>query len=901
MRRFIRRCLSLFTRNRAEDDLTREMTAHLALLEAEYQRRGMSPDAARLTARRAMGSVALAKDLHRDARSFGWLEDLRQDLRHALRNLRRTLGFTAIAVLTLALGIGANTAIFSVVNAVILRPLPYEQADRLMRIVATAPARAPGGAPQRGIVRMNATERAQLRQHARSLSHVGISNWSLLNLRGRDPRLQGAVVSADLLQMLGARPLLGRLFTAEDEAPGAAPVMLLSYNAWRRHFGGDPGIVGRIATFDAVLGPPVRMEYSVIGVMPETFQFPDPKTQVWHPPQLLTSGSRAPSWTVLARLADGVSISSAAAEVSTIVREMRAGQAGNESATYELVREQDEVVGPVKPALLVLTVAVGFVLVLACVNVVNLLLARTSARQREFVIRGALGAGRGRLVRHVLTESVALGLLGGAAGTVLAFGGVRVLRALATTLSRLDLGNQLSFPRLDEIGIDLPVLAVSMASSVLAGVLFGLAPALRCARADSAAALRGGANATASAAGAGRGMNLRGALVVAEIGMAMVLLAGGGLLMRSFARLSGVDAGYDASHVLTFQVAVPTDRYPPARLKAFAEDLVTRVRSVPGVERVAYANQLPMVSLVNSFPLRTSPSQALPQPPPPGTPDARFVSRDYLKVMGIRVLAGRDFTEDDGPGRPRVLLINEALARRDFADRNPVGTTVYVGRSPDPWEIVGVVANVRQFGLDLEPQPQFFADLRQWPDGMLTFPAGAYYAVRTAGDPMSIVPSVRSIVQQLDAQAALFYVAPMDQVVASTISRPRLYAVLLGIFALVGVGLAVIGIYGVMAYSVAQRTREIGIRVALGARRAQVVRLVVGQSALLTVVGLVLGLSAAAMLSRYLEGLLFGVTPLDVPTFAGMTLLFAVVAAVAVAVPTRRALGVSPLMALRTE
>jgi putative ABC transport system permease protein len=480
------------------------------------------------------------------------------------------------------------------------------------------------------------------------------------------------------------------------------------------------------------------------------------------------------------------------------------------------------------------------------------------------------------------------------------------LKSLATTLARQDLTSRMSFPRLEEVGVDGTTLAFSLAISLATGVLFGIVPALRSARGVSSDALRDGDRATAVGVRFGRNVSLRGALVVAEIGLAIMLLAGGGLLIRSFVTLSAVDTGYDPSHVMTFQIAVPVDLYPPARMKAFAEEMVTRLRSTPGVQDASYANQLPMVSLINSYPLSSTPFQPIPgrrpEPPPPGTPDIRLVSRDYLKVMGIPVLAGRGFLEGDGPGQPLVMLINEALARRDFANRNPVGETVYIGRFPEPWQIVGVVGNVRQFSVEDDAQPQFFVDLRQWTNvNALVFPAGAYYAVRTSVDPESIIPSVRGIVQQLDPQATLFYVAPMTDVVASTISRPRLYAVLMGIFSAVGLGLAVIGIYGVMAYSVAQRTREIGIRVALGARRAQVITLVVRQSAVLTVVGIVLGLSGAAMLSRYLEGLLFGVTPLDPATFAGAAALFMLVALAAAVGPTRRATGVDPLVALRAE
>jgi putative ABC transport system permease protein len=898
----------------ADDELAREISAHLALLEDEYRQRGLGRDEARLAARRVMGSVAHAKDLHRDARSFGWLEDAISDMKHSVRGLRRAPGFTAVAVLTLALGVGANTAIFSVVNAVLLRPLPFGHADRLVRVVMTIPAQVTGSTERRDPVRLSPVELEQLRTTARTLSMAGMADATIMNFRGRDPRLQGAIVSAAFFESLRARPLLGRMLTAGDEAAGASPVILLSYDTWRRHFGGDPQIVGRTVTIDPVLGPRASTDYTVIGVMPEDFQFPNRATRAWTPPRVdATFGP--PRVATLAQLANGVLLAAAESEILPLIRQIRARYRDDADANYELVGVQQELVRPVTPALIVLTVAVGVVLLLACVNVANLLLARTAARQREIAIRGALGARRGRLIRYFLTESMTLALFGGLVGVVLASGGVQLLRSLATTLTRVDLGDQLSIPRIDEIGVDWTMLAFAFAVSIATGILFGLAPALRYARPDDAVALREGERTTGGGYRLGRYVNVRSALVVAEIGLAMALLAGGGLLIRSFVELLRIDSGYDPSNVVTFQVAVPSDLYPPARTKAFAEELVAKLQSIAGVESAGYANQLPMVNLVNSFPLgpRPRPRPVLgspPQPPPrdvdelhrPATADIRLVSRDYLNVMGIHLLSGRGFVEGDGPGRPRVMLINEALAKRDFADRSPLGETVFINYFPEPWQIVGVVANVRQFGLSVEPTPQFFVDMRQWREvDALVFPVGAYYAIRTSRDPESIVPSVRALVQQMDAQASLFYVAPMEQVVASTISRPRLYATLLGIFSVVGLGLAVTGIYGVMSYSVAQRTREIGVRVALGARKAQVITLVLGQSAVLTVVGIAIGLSGAAMLSRYLEGLLFGVTPLDPITFVGATVLFALVALGAAYGPVRRATGVDPLVALRAE
>jgi putative ABC transport system permease protein len=907
MRRIILRLLNVVRGKPADTEFAREVDAHLALLEDEHVRRGLTRDAARLAARRAMGSVVLVKDRHRDARSFGWLEDAISDVKHSVRGLRRAPGFTAVAVLTLALGIGANTAIFSVVNAVLLRPLPFESADRLVRVVMTVPAQITGSTERRDSVRLSAAELDQLRTSARTLSMVGQVEPTLMNLRGRDPRLQGAVVSSGIFEMLRARPLLGRVFTPADEVPGAPPVILLSYDTWRRHFAEDPQIVGRTATFDPVLGPRVPAEYTVIGVMPDAFRFPGTETKVWRPPQVAAGAAPAqPRTAMIAQLAVGVSIEAAAAEVLPLIRQIRARYRDNANATYEITGVKQELVRPVKPALVILTVAVGFVLLLACVNVVNLVLARAASRRRETAIRCVLGAGRGRLIRYFLTESMTLGLCGGLVGVLLSLAGLRLLRSLAVTVSRVDLGDQLSIPRIDEIGVDGTVLAFALVMSIATVVVFGLAPALHFARADTSGPLRDGNRSTNQGYRLGGYLSARSALVVGEIGLAMMLLAGGGLLIRSFIQLSHVDAGYDPSNVVTFQVAVPADLYSAARSKAFAEEFVERVRLLPGVVSAAYANQLPMVSLVNSFPLgsrpRPRPVPGVQQQPPANLADVRLVSRDYFGAMGIRLLSGRGFNERDGASGPRVMVINEALARRDFGNRNPIGETVFINYFPEPWQIIGVVGDVRQFGLALEPQPQFFVDMRQWTDvDLLIFPAGAYYAVRTSERGESIIPSVRAIVEQMDPQASLFYVASMEQVVASTISRPRFYAMLLGIFAAVGLGLAVIGIYGVMAYSVAHRTPEIGIRVALGARPAQVIALVVKQSALLTGLGIALGLSGAALMSRYLEGLLFGVTPLDPVTFVGAAALFALVALVAAYGPTRRATGVDPMVALRAE
>jgi putative ABC transport system permease protein len=833
----------------------------------------------------------------------GWetqFEGFVRDAAYACRSFAKSPGFSVIAVLTLALGIGANTAIFSVVNALLLKPLPYSDSERIVRLVMNAPAEeSPTKRPLRASMGLTASELAEVQTRVRGFSHVGSAGPILRGLTGKEDaaRLQGSRVTATVFDMLGTQPVLGRAFDLEDEAPGAEPVIVLSYGAWQRFFRGMPGILGHVIAMESVLGPRTQYRYTVVGVMPRDFAYPDRQTQFWLPFQSVMSAGSAPlRGPLVARLADGASIDTATSEVESLLRSIRP----EASATrYELVREQSELVAPVKPALLVLAGAVGFVLLIACVNVANLLLARTAAREREIAVRVAIGASRGRLIRQMLTESVVLAALGGLAGTALAFGGVRVFRQLATTVSRVDLVPGLSFPRVDEIGIDGPVLAFTIAICLVTGALFGLAPALLFSQWDPARGLRGG-RPGALKPPLMRRAGMRQLLVVAEVSLAVVLLIGSGLLIHSFVKLSGVNPGYDADHVLTFQVSLPLARYPDARVKGFAEDVVARLRSLPGIQAAAYANQLPMVNLRDSAGgLWTTPDPA--RAPSPGGPDARLVSRDYFRVFGIRVVAGRGLTENDREGRPRVLLVNQALVNREFAGENPVGRMVFVGRDVSPWEIVGVVEDVRQFSLDRDPEPQFFIDLRQWSGAGALFPVGAYYAVRTTADPEASITSVRDIVRGLDADAALFNIALMNELVAGTISRPRLYAVLLGSFAAVGVALALIGIYGVIAYSVAQRTREIGIRVSLGAKRGDVLGLVLHRNLALTAIGIGCGVASAAAFSRYLEGLLYGLTPLDAQTYFAVSLMFAGVAALASYLPAQRATRVDPVVALRGE
>jgi predicted permease len=821
-------------------------------------------------------------------KTMDWL----QDLRYAARSLRRSPGFTAVAVLTLALGIGANTAIFAVVHAVLLRPLPYRDAGRLVRLTETIPAaeRADGRPSRSGGISI--AELLELRRHTTAFSHAAISGGPALMTmsgRGTSARLQGMRVGPGMFETLGVPPLFGRGFAATEEVPGGDTAIVLSYPAWQRHFGGDPGIVGQNLTLaNALSSNPQPKIHTVVGIMPRGFVFADEQMQFWIPVNW-TPSTRG---SLMGRLADGVSRQAAAAEAGAVLREIRHA---TQAVTYELVPAQDGVVAPVKPALLMLTVASWFVLLIACVNVANLLFARSVARQREIAIRAALGSGRTRLLRLLLTESVMLGLLGGVAGTLLAVGGVRLLRTLATTLGRMDLGVQLVFPRLDEIGMDASVVAYVLGTSAIAGLLFGLVPALRHTRPDQEIdTLRESATTAYAGFSLLRRGRARALLVCMEIALAMMVLAGGALLIHSFLKLSAVDTGYEPKNVLTFQVALPVGRYPLQALKTFADEMVEGMQTAPGVVAAAHG-QLPLVGLRETAWFRKTP--ALPRTP--DGPEIRLISRDYLTVMGIAVVAGRGF-KDSGRAGQRVLLINEMLARREFPGANPIGQQIFAGPDAAPWEIVGVVADVRQSSLDRDPEPQVFAEVSQWP-GTSVFPLGPYFSARTRSNPMAIVPRVREIARQLDADAGVFNVATMEQVVSNRISRERMYAVLLGIFAGVASALAAIGIYGVMAYSVAQRTREIGIRMALGARPSEVMVLVLGQGTLVTVVGITTGLAGGATVTRYLQGMLFGLTPLDPTTFVAVSIGFAAIAMLAAYVPARRATKVDPMIALRSE
>jgi putative ABC transport system permease protein len=847
-----------------------------------------------------------------------WIEDARTDVQYAIRQMRAAPVFAVMAIATLALGIGANTAIFSVVNAVLVRPLPYKEADRLVHIVqrmggSGAPADAAASVP----AGLDAAQFAAFRAQTRTLSHVATHGMTTMTLshEGTTVMLDGAHVSPEVFEMMGAPLRLGRVFGADD-ASSSSTVVILSDATWRRYFAADPHIIGRGVTLNGEAR-------SVVGVMSPRFAFPDALTDFWIPyvSPAATAGMRPPRLPVLGRVKEGVTKAAAAAEVNAILQGLAVGNvlppvapgaaasgagssrgAGTSETApgFGLFGFEEHLTAPIKPALLVLSTAVAFLLLIACVNVANLLLARTSTREQEIATRLAIGASRARLIRQWLTESVTLSLIGGIVGIGLALGGIQLLRILGTTMARRDLGANLSIPRLDEVGIDGSVLAFTFAMSLVTGVLFGVAPALRQSRVQLAGTLREGSG---SAGTRGR-TRIQGILVVAEVAMALLLFVGGGLLTRSFVKLSRVDPGYDASNVLTFQLRAPIER----GLIETADRLVERLSSLPQVRAAGYTRQLPMVRARSMVPLRTTselPGDAAPPPAPSGMvnppqwPDTRHISHDYLDAMRIRVVSGRGFTAGDEGGQPQVLLINDALARSGILGPHPVGTSVYA-LGIAPWEVVGIVDDVRQAGLDEDPGPQVFLDVRQLP-GAARLTGPVYFVVRTDADAVAIAPTLRSMVQEIDPLITVDGVATMEQLVANSIARPRIYAALIGIFAGVAVILAAVGIYGVVSYGVAQRTREIGIRMALGAQTTDVIRLMLAQSGMLIGFGIVAGLAAAPLVTRYLRSLLFGLTPLDPLTFAGVTLALAGVAMLAAYVPARRVTEVDPVVAIRAQ
>ncbi len=815
----------------------------------------------------------------------GWT----REIRHAVRGLLRQPGFTAVAVITLGLGIGANSAIFSVVNGVVLEPLPYPDSDEIVT-VSTA-------FPTLGFETfwVSPPEFLELQERTRSLEVVGGYRGSQTSIGGgeRPERVQGAVATAEIFQALGVDARLGRTIGPDDDVPGAEPVAVLSDDLWRRTFGGDPGVVGRGIDVDGV-------RTTVIGVMPPGFDLNDEGIEIWQPLGLdrAQPGGRGSHYlNLVGRLAEGVSVVGARRELTDLVAGWQeatpgAGHVPNpETHPMSMEPLHDQVVGPVKAALYVLLGAVGFVLLIACANVANLLLARAEARQKEVAVRVAMGAGRGRLLRQFLTEGAVLGAVGGVVGLGLAWVGLEALRALGPG----------ELPRLQEVDLDGTVLAFTAGIAVFTGILFGLAPARYLTGGVMAGTLRDGGQ--RSTAGGSR-VRLRSLLVVSEVALALILTLGSGLLIRSFSELTAVDPGFEPEGLLTFQLFLPNAAYPEAAdAPGFHERLQERLAALPGVTGVASMAGLPPQRDLNANDTEFEGLEQREEGPAHNVDYYQTVHGPYLETMGIEVVAGRDFSGADRADTRPVALVNETLARVFYGDsRSAMGRLIRPCCGGDDWfEIVGIVEDVKQGGLDAPAGTELYVIAEQTAQVFGFAPRAMNVVLRTSGSPESLVPDVRRAVAELDPALPLAGVRTMDEVLAGARSRPRFLTTLLGVFATVALVLAAVGTYGVMSYAVAQRAREMGIRMALGAEAGTVRGLVLRRGLTVAVVGLVVGLMGAWWLTGLMESMLFGVAARDPVTFSAVPLLLLAVAVAASWIPAHRATRVNPVEVLRED
>jgi putative ABC transport system permease protein len=834
-----------------------------------------------------MGGIEQRKEERRDMRHMNIIDNLVRDVRYAVRTLTRNPGFTLAALGALVLGIGANTAVFSVLNGVLLRPLPYADPDRLVMIFDSF--------QQQGLERGPAciADFLDWRARARSfhtLDAIANQRFTLVG-DGEAEQIPGMSVTATFFETLAIRPLLGRTFASGDDHPGRGQSVVISERLWRRRYGSSAAIVGKEIVMN---GRP----FTIIGVMQDGYRFGG-DAEAWSILTLNPPTRRGPFFMRgIARLKPGVTLNQAAAEMQSIAREVeRENPKDYTRLRFPVVALRELVVGNIRPLLWVLSGAVFFVFLIAVSNVANLMLARATARQREIAIRLSIGASRGQLVRQLMTESLMLSLAGGALGLAFAFWGVSALRWLEPP----------GLPRLSEIGVDAGVLLFTLVVSLASGVIFGLGWAVS---ASSSAALserlkeggRGGESRAHSRA--------RGALVIGQVGLSVVLLIGAGLLIRSFHLLGRVDPGFHTppERVLTMQLSPTGLRYsaptpvagapqPNRALGAYWDQLLERVRLLPGVEAASVAITIPpdRVAFTDGYEIEGKPSPPGSEHPAVPVP---FVSHDYFKTLGIPLLRGRWFEGRDRADSPRVTVINETMARRHFPGENPVGQRLKHGHRSlaNPYmEIIGVVGNVKYLGLDNENTPVYYELSAQVPSRPM------WLLVRTKGDAQSLASAVREEIRNLDPNVPVDRVGTMAQALAESLSLPRFRSFLMGVFAVTALLLAAIGIYGVIAYSVTQRSQEIGVRMALGATRSGIVRLVVGQGSRLAIVGLVLGLAGAVGLTRFLEKMLFGVTASDTVTFASAAIVLGAVAIVASLIPALRAAGIDPVTALRQE
>ena len=878
-------------REHVDRDVEEEIAFHLESRIEELMDGGASPAEARRQAEREFGDVAgarrsLAREGRRTetrARRTEWLDALGRDVAYGWRTLRSSPGFAAAAVLTLALGIGATTAIFSAVHAVLLRPLPFPDADRVVKVWETSPDGSMTNVVSPG-------NYMDWRAQATSFTDLGAHSWQFgQTLTGiEDPvRLNVVRITPSALRVLGIEPAMGRLFSEAEGEAGAESVALVAHRVWRDQLGSDPDVVGRTITLGG-------SAFTVVGVMPPSFDYPNPEVDVWwnlrHGPEEYQT-RRSHQWNVIGRLAPDVPIDRARTEMDAI-----AGRVTQDWPQFmtgwgvNVLPLRDDLVGEVRGLLWVLMGVVGLVLLLTCVNLANLLLARATTRDREIAVRGALGAGRGRLVRQLLVESLLLGVIGGGLGLVAIVVGLDAMVALAPA----------DIPLLDDIRIDPIVLGFAVGATLLATLLFGLVPALRATAAAPGAALRGAGGAGAAAAAGGRGHGrLRATLLVAEVGLAVVLVVGAGLLLRSMARLNAVDPGLDPDNVLTLFVDIPWSQFgTPAEQVGFYDQLLDRVRAMPGVVSAAGTSEPPVIGYGNTF------SYAI-QGRIAGTPSGReedeilaAVTPGYFETMRIPVVEGRGFEPTDRADAAPVMIINQALARKQWPAGDAVGQRIRFDEDQPWFEIVGVVGDTRHDGLDQPAPPMLYMPQAQRPWSWMTW---LVLAVRTTADPTGLVPAIRDQMTALHSAVIPERVATLNDIYADSAARRRFATILLGAFAALALVLGATGIYGVLSFTVARRGREIGIRMALGEERGRVAARVVRDGLLLAVAGLALGLPTAWLLARFLQSLVFGITTTDLATFAVVPATLLAVAAAAALVPALRATRVDPVRAMKME
>ncbi len=816
---------------------------------------------------------------------------LLNDLRYGARMLIKSRGFTVAAILSLAIGIGANTAIFSVINALLLRPLPYPDADRLVILWN----RSPGLNVEQDW--FSPGQYLDVKAENQVFETVCVSIGASFNLTGQGgpEHIDGARVSSGFFQLFGARPFLGRVFLPEEDQPGRPATAILSQGFWQRRFGGDPGVIGRTLILNGA-------NFEIVGVTQPGFSLTDEimpavnsieRAEVLLPLPLSESARSNrgnEDFNIFGRLKPGVTAAQAQAEMDVIAGRMKQRYPENYpphgGLTISVTPLLKQVVGDIGPALMMLIVAVGFVLLIACANVANLLLARAAARQKEIAIRAAVGADRLRILRQLLTESALLALLGGLLGLVAAFLAIKAIRVFGPE----------NIPRLDEVGVNGRVLGFNLLVMLLTGLLFGLAPALRASRVDLNEALKEGGRATGDGAARRGRLQPRKLLVIFEVALSLILLVGASLLIRSYQRILNSHPGFNPHHVIALRMSLPAVKYAKPELTlSFFQRIVDRIKALPGVEAVGVTYSLPMSTVAFAWGPITIEGYIPKAAHDQIISNIRIVSPDYFRTMEIPLLQGRYFTEQDKKDAPETVIVDEALAQRFWPNESPLGKRLQNGNS-GPWrKVIGVIRGAKRYSSEKEPPITVYYPHEQYPARSM------YLVARTTPDPLDVKAGIVREIQAVDPEMPVFDVSTMDQRLSDSLARRRFSMLLFGVFAFIALILASIGIYGVMSYSVTQRTRELGVRIALGAQSWQILKLVVGNGMALAAIGMALGLTVSFALTRLMKGFLFGVQATDPLTFIVIPLLLMTVALLACWIPARRAARVDPMVALRTE